>query len=221
MQKSAARLNNWYNATDELGVADIFTDDVAIIRHVTDSTTGARTTACMGAADLKRQRPNTFGSRKKYELSEVHDPLHCISYVQSYEISIDEQRRTWRQSSMRIRMYDPTRGYKLALGVIFFSERDLMQNRVLHGCTATNGAHAAAAERRNSGISASGDPGNVATAALADVPRAGPRSPDRGGAAPAAVAAATGARSRTSQKRAAPPPAQASPSKKPCEQAVR
>jgi hypothetical protein len=134
MQKAGRRLDNWYNAVDDgHSVNDIFTEDVTIIRHVTDSRTGECTTVCLVMADLARQHPDTFGTRKKHCLSELHDAAHCVTYVQSYEISVDESQRTWRQSSIRIRVYDPNQDYKLSLGIIFFSERDLMENRVLHG----------------------------------------------------------------------------------------
>lgn len=144
VQRTGDLLNRWYAAGggiddaahDAVNAADVFTPSVVTIRHITDLVTGARQTACMGIKDLHKQTPATFGKRSKYPLAEFHDPDNCISYIQSYEIIEDASGKPWRQSSIRVRVYDPLDGFKLRLGIIFHSERDELPNRLLHASVA-------------------------------------------------------------------------------------
>jgi hypothetical protein len=121
---SSNLLDRWYTKSHDVSVHDVFCADVAIIRHVTDLSTGARSTVCFGFDALQTQTPAAFGHRRKHTLAEMHVPQCYLSFIQSYEVTIDNQKRTWRQSSLRIRMYDPRRNYKLRFGLIFYSERD-------------------------------------------------------------------------------------------------
>jgi hypothetical protein len=153
VQHTGELLDQWYHSNTHLELHDIFCPSVAILRHVTDEATGVRSTSCMGIDDLRCQTPYTFGSRKKHVLAELHDPRYYLSYVQSYEIITDSEGRPWRQSSLRVRAYDPQQGYRLAVAVIFYSERERLQNHVLH--TQCSVAGSAADRQRGSVMMAS------------------------------------------------------------------
>jgi hypothetical protein len=117
-------LDKWF-ANPSLGIAfeDTFTPDVAILRHVTDFKTGKRSTVCFGKETIAKQDQQFFGERSKHVMAEVIIPQAYMTFVQSYEVTKGAEGRQWRQSSLRVRVLDPSQAYKLRLGMIFYSER--------------------------------------------------------------------------------------------------
>jgi hypothetical protein len=133
VQAASARLDKWFaNQSRNAPLDETFTRDVAIIRHVTDFETGERRAVCFGRERLSHQTASSFGQRSKHLLAEVLIPQHYLTFVQSYEVTHDSQGRSWRQSSLRIRVFDPSDGYKLKLGLIFYSERDCLPKNMLN-----------------------------------------------------------------------------------------
>lgn len=124
VQESSIRLDKWFaNQAKDVPFEDTFTQDVAVLRHITDFQTGKRSTVCYGRETLERQDKGFFGERTKHVLAEVVVPQQCMTFVQSYEVTKEADGSQWRQSSMRIRVLDPSDDYKLRLGLIFYSER--------------------------------------------------------------------------------------------------
>lgn len=113
MQEASARLDRWYHSQDT-PIENTFTQDVVIIRHVTDFVTGAQTTRCFTYADLCKQTQSFFGrERSKHVLGETNVPQHYLGMTQCYEVTRDSSGQAWRQSSIRVRVFDPLNNYKL------------------------------------------------------------------------------------------------------------
>lgn len=128
MKEASARLDRWYHSQD-CPIETTFTHDVAVIRHVTDFATGAQATRCFTFDDLRKQTRVSFGrERSKHVLGETHVPQHFMSMTQCYEVTRDSSGQPWRQSSIRVRVFDPLDNYKLKVGLILYSERDKFPN---------------------------------------------------------------------------------------------
>lgn len=118
MQEASARLDRWYHSQDT-PIESTFSPDVAIIRHVTDFVTGSQTTRCFTYADLRNQTQSFFGrERSKHVLGETNVPQHYLGMTQCYEVTRDSEGQAWRQSSIRIRVFDPLDNYKLKVSPV-------------------------------------------------------------------------------------------------------
>jgi hypothetical protein len=51
--------------------------------------------------------------------------------MQVYEVTVDDDNVSWRNSSIRVRFYDPAQGYRISRGFILRSERDQLTGRVI------------------------------------------------------------------------------------------
>eukprot|EP00892_Ulva_mutabilis_P005053 jgi/Ulvmu1/291/UM001_0295.1 len=131
MKEASARMDRWYHTQDS-PIESTFTPDVIVIRHVTDFVTGAQSTRCFTVEDLSKQTPYWFGGeRSMHVLAETHVPQQYFSMMQCYEVTRDSSGQPWRQSSVRVRVFDPQHNYKLKMGLILYSERDKFPNAQL------------------------------------------------------------------------------------------
>lgn len=113
MQEVSARMDRWYH-THDAPIESTFAPDVVVIRHVTDFASGTQTTRCFTFEDLSKQTKSWFGrERSMHVLGETHLPQHYISMMQCYEVTRDSTGQPWRQSSFRVRVFDPLQNYKL------------------------------------------------------------------------------------------------------------
>lgn len=125
MQEATARLDRWYHSHD-CPIEDTFSPEVVVVRHVTDFVTGAQATRCFTFDDLRKQTRVSFGrERSKHVLGETHVPHHCLSMTQCYEVTRDSSGQPWRQSSIRVRVFDPLDNYKLKVRLCFLQPRTL------------------------------------------------------------------------------------------------
>lgn len=87
-------------------------------------------------------------------------------FLQAYEITVDADNVSWRNSSLRVRFYDPAQGYKISRALILRSERDRLSGRVIRPHAAPPSC--APAVKRHADADAAGAPGAKRSAAAGE-----------------------------------------------------
>lgn len=162
MQAADKRIGAWYKDSTVMEPAEVFCPDVVIFRGLA-SPEGDRNTILMTFEDLRTiVQPHCSPRRKYHCLAQLHDPQHCVSYHQGYEVNIDDNGCFLRQSSIRVRVYDPRQDYKLRTAIILMSDPEAANSRVIRSADLKQPTDMAGltspSDRPHPGMRASGHP---------------------------------------------------------------